>query len=209
MITWATDVIDTIGLAGVALLVALESIFPPIPSELVLLLTGFNVETGRFPLVPAIVLATVGSVVGAWVLYGLGAWIRGERLERFLARAGRWIGLTADDVAKGFAWFDRHGGKVVLYGRLVPVVRSVVSIPAGAERMPFGRFTLLTAAGSLLWNTVWIVVGELLGHQWEKADAWHGVLNNVVMVALVAGSGYLVVKARRRNRRLRLADEDA
>jgi membrane protein DedA with SNARE-associated domain len=209
VITWATDVIDTIGLAGVALLVALESIFPPIPSELVLLLTGFNVETGRFPLVPAIVLATVGSVVGAWVLYGLGAWIRGERLERFLARVGRWIGLTADDVAKGFAWFDRHGGKVVLYGRLVPVVRSVVSIPAGAERMPFGRFTLLTAAGSLLWNTVWIVVGELLGHQWEKADAWHGVLNNVVMVALVAGSGYLVVKARRRNRRLRLADEDA
>lgn len=209
MITWATDVIDTIGLAGVALLVALESIFPPIPSELVLLLTGFNVESGRFPLVPAIVLATVGSVVGAWVLYGLGAWIRGERLERFLARVGRWIGLTADDVAKGFAWFDRHGGKVVLYGRLVPVVRSVVSIPAGAERMPFGRFTLLTAAGSLLWNTVWIVVGELLGHQWEKADAWHGVLNNVVMVALVAGSGYLVVKARRRNRRLRLADEDA
>jgi membrane protein DedA with SNARE-associated domain len=209
VIEWATQVIDTIGLLGVALLVALESIFPPIPSELVLLLTGFNVETGRFALFPAIVLATVGSVVGAWVLYGLGAWIRGERLERFLARVGRWIGLTADDVATGFEWFDRHGGKIVLYGRLVPVVRSVVSIPAGAERMPFGRFTLLTAAGSLLWNTVWIVVGELLGHQWEKADAWHGVINNVVVVALVLGFGYLVVKARRRNRRLRLADDDA
>ncbi len=209
MIEWATQVIDTIGLLGVALLVALESIFPPIPSELVLLLTGFNVETGRFALIPAILLATVGSVVGAWVLYGLGAWIRGERLERFLARVGRWIGLTADDVATGFEWFDRHGGKIVLYGRLVPVVRSVVSIPAGAERMPFARFTLLTAAGSLLWNTVWIVVGELLGHQWEKADAWHGVINNVVVVALVLGFGYLVVKARRRNRRLRLADDDA
>ena len=75
--------------------------------------------------------------------------------------------------------------------------------------MPFGRFTLLTAAGSLLWNTVWIVVGELLGHQWERADEWHGVLNNVVMVALVVGFGYLVVKARRRNRRLRLADDEA
>ncbi len=209
MIDWATQVIDAIGLPGVALLVALESIFPPIPSELVLLLTGFNVDTGRFGVVPAILLATVGSVVGAWALYGLGAWIRGERLERFLARVGRWIGLTADDVATGFAWFDRHGAKVVLFGRLVPVVRSVVSIPAGAERMPFWSFTLLTALGSLLWNAVWIVVGQLLGHQWERADEWHGVINNVVIAALVLGFGYLVVKARRRNRRLALADDEA
>jgi membrane protein DedA with SNARE-associated domain len=209
VIDWATSVIDSIGLVGVALLVALESIFPPIPSELVLLLTGFNVDTGRFALVPAVLMATVGSVVGAWALYALGAWIRGERLERFLARVGRWIGLTADDVATGFEWFDRHGAKVVFFGRLVPVVRSVVSIPAGAERMPFWSFTLLTAAGSLLWNTVWIVVGRLLGHQWEKADQWHGVVNNVVIVALVLGFGWLVLKARRRNRRLSLADEEA
>ena len=207
MVDWATGVIDTIGLLGVALLIALESIFPPIPSELVLLLTGFNVQTGRFPMVPAILLATVGSVVGAWVLYGLGAWIRGERLERFLARVGRWIGLTADDVATGFDWFDRHGGKVVFFGRLIPVVRSVVSIPAGCERMPLWRFTVLTAAGSLLWNTVWIAVGDALGAQWQKAEEWHGVVNNVVLVALVLGSAWLVLKARRRQRRrLQLAE---
>jgi membrane protein DedA with SNARE-associated domain len=214
MVDWATGIIDSIGLVGVALLIALESIFPPIPSELVLLLTGFNVQTGRFPLVPAVLLATVGSVIGAWVLYGLGAWIRGERLERFLARVGRWIGLTAEDVATGFEWFDRHGGKVVFFGRLIPVVRSVVSIPAGCERMPFWIFTLLTAAGSLLWNTVWIVVGDLLGAQWQKAEEWHGAVNYVVMAALVVGAVYLVVKARRRNRRRpldterRLADDE-
>jgi len=214
VIDWATAVIDAIGLVGVALLVALESVFPPIPSELVLLLTGFNVETDQFALVPAIALATVGSVVGAWILYGLGAWIRGERLARLLTRVGRWIGLTAEDVATGFRWFDRHGGKVVLFGRLVPVVRSVVSIPAGADRMPFWRFTLLTAAGSLLWNALWIVVGQLLGHQWERADEWHGLINNVVVAALVLGAGWLVLKARRRNRRvdaidLAVADEEA
>jgi membrane protein DedA with SNARE-associated domain len=202
MIDWATSVIDAIGLAGVALLIALESVVPPIPSEAVLLLTGFNVDTHRFSLVPAVLAATVGSVVGAWVLYGLGAWIRGERLERFLSRIGRWLGLTADSVATGFAWWDRHGPRVVFFGRLVPIVRSVVSIPAGAERMPFLTFTGLTAAGSLLWNTVWIVIGRQLGAQWQKAEEWHGVVNNVVIAVLVVGLGWLVLRARRRRRHL-------
>jgi membrane protein DedA with SNARE-associated domain len=211
VIETAERIIDAIGLIGVAFLIALESIFPPIPSEIVLLLAGFNVDTGRFPLVPTVIMATVGSVVGAWVLYGVGAWIRDDRMERLLARVGRWVGFTPDDVATGFRWFDRHGAKVVFFGRLIPVVRSVVSIPAGAERMPFWRFTALTAAGSLLWNALWIGVGSLLGDRWHQADDWHGVVNNVVMGALVLGFVWLVVKARRRNRaaELALADDEA
>jgi membrane protein DedA with SNARE-associated domain len=209
VIDWAEDVIEAIGLVGVAFLIALESIIPPIPSEMVLLLSGFNVSTGRFPLVPAIVMATIGSVIGAWALYWVGALIRGERLELYLGKIGRWVGLTSGDVATGFAWFNRHGPKVVFFGRLIPVVRSVVSIPAGAERMSFLKFTVFTAAGSLVWNTVWIVIGRQLGAQWHQAEEWQGVIEKVVLAVLLAVVVALIVKARRRGKRLRLAATDA
>jgi membrane protein DedA with SNARE-associated domain len=202
VIDWATDVIDRIGLLGVAFLVALESVFPPIPSELVLLLSGFNVDTGRFGLVAAVLAATVGSVAGAWLLYLLGAWIDDDRLERLCAGVGRYLGLHRDDIDTGFRWFERHGAGIVFFGRLIPVVRSVVSIPAGAERMAPLQFTLLTAAGSLLWNTIWITAGQQLGQQWQRAEQWGSVIEKVVLgLALVAGV-VLVVRARRRRARL-------
>ena len=197
MIQWATDVIDAIGLVGVAFLVALENIFPPIPSELILLLAGFNVSEGRFGFVGGVIAATVGSVVGAYFLYGIGRLVSDERLERFLAGIGRVIGLKKTDVHKGFVWFERHGTWVVLFGRLVPVVRSVVSIPAGSDKMPVVRFTLLTAAGSLVWNTVWVAVGWGLGDQWEKAGKWGDYLQYAVVVAAVIGLGWLVLRSRR------------
>jgi membrane protein DedA with SNARE-associated domain len=200
VIEWATELIESIGLVGVALLVALESIFPPIPSEVVLLLSGFNVNVGRFGLVPAVLAATLGSVAGAWVLYGLGAWVSEERLEAFLGTVGKVIGLTRRDVEKGFDWFERRGPWVIFFGRLIPVVRSVVSIPAGSDHMNPVRFTLLTAAGSLLWNTIWIVVGNSLGDQWERAGEWSDWVERVVMVVGVVVVIVLVVRARRARR---------
>lgn len=197
MVQWATDVIDAIGLAGVAFLVALENIFPPIPSELILLLAGFNVSEGRFGLVGAVLAATVGSVVGAYFLYAVGRLVQDERLERFLAGAGRFVGLKRADVHKGFLWFERHGTAVVLFGRLIPVVRSVVSIPAGSDKMPIGRFTLLTAAGSLVWNTVWVAVGWGLGDQWERAGKWGDYLQYGVVALAAVGFVVLVVRSRR------------
>jgi membrane protein DedA with SNARE-associated domain len=197
VVQWATDVIDAIGLAGVAFLVALENIFPPIPSELILLLAGFNVSEGRFGLVGAVLAATVGSVVGAYFLYAVGRLVQDERLERFLAGAGRFVGLKRADVHKGFLWFERHGTAVVLFGRLIPVVRSVVSIPAGSDKMPIGRFTLLTAAGSLVWNTVWVAVGWGLGDQWEKAGKWGDYLQYGVVALAAVGFVVLVVRSRR------------
>lgn len=200
MINWATEVIEKIGLAGVALLVALESIFPPIPSELVLLLTGFNVSADRFGLVPAIGLATVGSVVGALVLYAFGAWISEDRLERFLTGVGRFIGLTRGDIDRGFDWFERHGPWVVFFGRLIPLVRSVVSIPAGADRMPIWKFTAFTAAGSLVWNSIWIVTGRQLGEQWRQAEQWSNTIERGLIAVGIAVAVVLVVRARRRRR---------
>lgn len=197
MIDWAADFIDSIGLIGVALLVALENVFPPIPSELVLLLTGFNVSESRFGFVGAVLAATVGSVVGAYFLYGIGRLLSEERLERFLATVGKVVGLKRKDVHKGFVWFERHGTAVVLFGRLIPVVRSVVSIPAGAEKMPLLKFTLLTAAGSLVWNIVWVAIGWGLGDQWEKAGTWGDFLQYVVVGLIAVGLVVLVVRARR------------
>jgi membrane protein DedA with SNARE-associated domain len=200
MINWAADVIDAIGLVGVAVLVALENVFPPIPSELILLLTGFNVSEGRFDFVSATISATIGSVIGAYFLYAIGRLVDEERLEKLLAGVGKYLGLKKSDVHKGFQWFERHGTAVVLFGRLIPVVRSVVSIPAGAEKMPVLRFTLLTAAGSIVWNLVWVAVGWGLGDQWEKAGTWGDYLQYGVIATILVGLAVIVVRARRRNR---------
>ena len=199
MIDWAADFIDAIGLLGVAALVALENIFPPIPSELVLLLTGFNVSETRFGFVGAIVFATIGSVVGAYFLYGVGRLLNEDRLEAFLAGIGRFVGLKKSDVHKGFQWFERHGTLVVLFGRLVPVVRSVVSIPAGADKMPLARFTALTAFGSLVWNTIWISIGWGLGDQWKKAGRWGDYIQYGAIALIAVGLVVLIARARRRS----------
>ena len=198
MIDWAADVIDKIGLVGVAVLVALENVFPPIPSELILLLTGFNVSEGRFDFVSGAIAATVGSVVGAFFLYAVGRLVHEDRLESLLAGVGKYLGLKKNDVHKGFQWFERHGTAVVLFGRLIPVVRSVVSIPAGAEKMPLLRFTLLTAAGSLVWNLTWVAVGWGLGDQWEKAGTWGDYLQYGVIAAILLGLAVIVLRARQR-----------
>lgn len=199
MIDWATRIIEDIGLLGVALLVALESIIPPIPSELVLLLAGFNVDQGNFSFLGAVAAATVGSLVGALVLYALGAFVSEDRLAWFLHKVGRFVGFTQKDIDRGFDWFERHGAPVVFFGRLIPLVRSVVSIPAGASRMPIGRFVLWTTLGSAIWNTAWVAIGRILGDQWEDADAWAGTFQLVVVVVLAAvGLGFIVRNIRRR-----------
>jgi membrane protein DedA with SNARE-associated domain len=197
VINWATDIIDSIGLIGVALLVALENVFPPIPSELILLLAGFNVSEGRFDYVSGVIVATIGSVIGAYFLYGVGRLLDDDRMERFLAGIGRFVGLKKSDVHKGFVWFEKYGNYVVFFGRLIPVVRSVVSIPAGGDRMPLGKFTLLTASGSLIWNMVWVAVGWALGDQWEKAGAWGDYLQYGVVAVVGVGLVALIVRARR------------
>lgn len=197
MVEWITDFIDSIGLVGVAVLVALENVFPPIPSEVILLLAGYNVELGRFGFVGAVIAATIGSIVGAYFLYGVGRVLSEERLEALLAGAGKYVGLKKKDVHKGFEWFERHEDPVVFFGRLIPVVRSVVSIPAGAEKMPLVKFTILTGVGSLIWNTVWVAVGWGLGSQWEKAERWSSVLQYIVVALVLIGLVVLIVRARR------------
>ena len=188
--TWVSDVISSIGYAGVAFLVALESVFPPIPSEVVLPFAGFYAGRGDASVPGMMLAATVGSVVGAWILYGLAAWIGPDRLRAFVVRRGRWFGVKEPDLDRAEAWFDRRADAAVLFGRCVPLVRSIVSIPAGFRRMPFLRFTLYTALGSLVWNVALVGAGAVLGSRWEQVGSVMAVFQWVVIVAIVGLVGW-------------------
>lgn len=183
---WVSSVIEAIGYLGVALLVALESVFPPIPSEVVLPFAGFYAGKGEASVVGMMLAATVGSVVGAWVLYGVAAWIGPVRLHRFVLRYGRWFGVKEHDLHRAEAWFDRRANAAVLLGRCVPLVRSLVSIPAGFRKMAPGPFTLYTAIGSLAWNVALVGAGAVLGARWERVGDVVAILQWLVILAIVA-----------------------
>ena len=189
---WIVALMDSLGSPGAGLLVALESIFPPIPSELILPLAGFAASRGDLDLVGAVAWTTLGSLVGALVLYALGA-ILGE--ERLRAAARRIPLVRESDIDRVDDWFTRHGGKAVFFGRMVPGVRSLISIPAGVSRMPVVRFALLTTAGSLVWNSVLIAAGYALGSRWEVVQTWVGRFQEVVIG--VAALALVVVVVRR------------
>jgi membrane protein DedA with SNARE-associated domain len=190
--TFATDVIDALGYPGVALLIFLENLFPPIPSEAILPLAGFLASQGRMLLPAVIVAATIGAVAGALVLYGLGAWFGDRRLRVLVNRHGKWLALSEADIDLANGWFDRHGGKAVLLCRLVPIVRSVISIPAGLRRMPVSVFILYTAIGAGLWNSVLVLAGWWLGENWEQVGGYVDYLEYpVIIVVVLAVAWYL------------------
>ena len=157
---WAIDMMEKLGAPGAGLAVALENLFPPLPSEVILPLAGFAANRGDLGLISAIVFTTLGSVVGALALYGVGAVLGRDRTRALAARLPL---MKIEDVDKAEQWFARHGPKAVLIGRVVPVVRSLISVPAGVERMSVPLFLGLTAFGSLVWNSALIIAGYALG----------------------------------------------
>lgn len=183
---WVTDVIDALGYAGVAFLVAVENLFPPIPSEVVLPLAGFVAGRGDANLAGMMAAATAGSLGGAWVLYGLAAWIGPKRLRAFIVRYGRWFGAREADLDRAEAWFDRRARAAVLLGRCVPLVRSIISLPAGFRRMPPVPFTICTAIGSAIWNAALIGAGAVLGDRWERVGDVVGLLQGTVIIIVTA-----------------------
>ncbi len=185
LVDWVTSVVETLGYGGVAFLVALENLFPPIPSEVVLPLAGFVAATGEASLVGMIVAATIGSMVGAFILYGIAAAIGPTRLRALVVRYGRWFGLDEGDVDRSESWFDSKANLAVLLCRCVPLMRSLISIPAGFRRMPILPFAMYTLLGSLVWNVVLIGAGYLLGERWEQVEAPLDLLQKAVL-ALIA-----------------------
>ncbi|MFM7081379.1 MAG: DedA family protein [Actinomycetota bacterium] len=196
---WVQDVIERLGAVGVALLVILENVFPPIPSEIVLPFAGFVAQRGDGSVIVMIFAATIGAVVGALILYGIAALIGPERLSTFIARFGRWFGVKPSDLQRAEQWFDRHAVAAVLLGRCVPLIRSVVSVPAGFRRMRIAPFLLYTAIGSIVWNTALIGAGAILGDQWERVEPYVATLQWVVIgLIVVFVVRFAVSKLRRR-----------
>lgn len=188
---------EQLGGPGAGLAVALESIFPPIPSEVILPLAGFTASQGRLSLVSAIVWTTVGSLVGALALYALGRRLGEDRLRRAAQRIPL---MKVEDLDRTERWFERHGNKAVFFGRMIPVFRSLISIPAGLDEMPLLRFSILTAAGSLVWNSTLILAGFGLGQQWARVQQYAGVLQAVVLVGLGGWLAWFVVRRVRQAR---------
>ncbi|MFY1689013.1 DedA family protein [Plantactinospora sp. WMMB782] len=187
---WATDLMDRLGAPGAGLAVALENLFPPLPSEIILPLAGFAASRGEMSLWSAIFWTTVGSVVGALALYYVGALLGRERTRAIAARLPL---VKLADVDRTEAWFLRHGVKTVFLGRMVPIFRSLISIPAGIERMRLGTFLLCTALGSLIWNAVFVFAGYLLGENWHLVEEYASVFQKVVIAAVAVAVGWFVV----------------
>lgn len=183
---WITGTIESMGYPGLVWLMFLENIVPPIPSELVMPLAGYLVAQGRFNVVGAIAAGTVGSMLGASMFYGVGRWLGEERLCRFAERHGRWLTLAPRDIEKVSAWFDRRGTWAVFIGRLIPGIRSLISIPAGVHRMPLPRFLLASAAGTLVWTAALVLVGRALGENHGEVGRYLGLVTKGVMGLMLA-----------------------
>ncbi|MEL5959595.1 DedA family protein [Streptomyces sp. CLV115] len=191
---WAADLVDTMGGPGAGLAIALENLFPPLPSEVILPLTGFAAGQGVISLASALFWTTLGSVVGAVALYWIGMLFGRERMHAIWARLPL---VRGSDLERTEQWFARHGTKAVLLGRMVPIFRSLISVPAGVERMSLPLFVALTAVGSLLWNSVLVMAGYWLGDRWDLVETYVGILSKAVLVlVVVALAGYMIVRLR-------------
>ncbi|MGW4466773.1 DedA family protein [Micromonospora sp. NPDC004704] len=202
---WVASVIDALGPLGVGLLVALENIVPPVPSEIVLALAGYLAAEGGANVFVMGIAATTGSVVGALALYWVGAALGEERLKRWLDRIPL---VDAGDLDRADRWFERYGSWAVLLGRMVPVVRSLVSVPAGANHMPIGRFLALTTLGSGIWNSIFVGLGFALGSRWQQIDRYSTWFDLALLAGFVLVVSSWVVKRLRHRRSRRDENED-
>ncbi len=179
-------VIESTGYIGIILLIALESVFAPIPSELILPMTGFLVSKGELSHIGAILSATLGSIIGALVLYYLSRKLGEKRVISASEKYGKWLGISKSDVKKSMGWFEKYGTKVVLFGRVIPTLRSIVSVPAGITEMDIKKFILYTGIGSAIWNTALISIGWSLGENWKQVQQYTKYVEYIV-IALIIG----------------------
>jgi membrane protein DedA with SNARE-associated domain len=186
LIDWGQRLMSGMGYPGLVGIIFVENIFPPIPSDIILPLAGYTAATTPMSFIGAVIATTGGSLLGAIVLYGVGAWLGEERVRRFARRYGKYLTFEESEVDRSLAWFRRHGSIVVMVARVVPVFRSLISIPAGMSGMPIGRFLFFTALGAGAWNSGLISAGFLLGSNWETVVVWLDKYQ-VVMLSLNTG----------------------
>lgn len=192
MIQWITEFMEQYGYIGIMLMITLENVFPPIPSEVVLTFGGFMTTYSDLTVFGVILAATVGSLLGAIILFGIGRILNVERLELIVDRWGHLLRVKKEDIRRADAWFDKYGYWTVLFCRMIPLIRSLISIPAGMSGMNFWVFLVFTTIGTLIWNVILVTLGSAVGESWEEIVAFMDVYANFAY-ALIALAVVLVV----------------
>jgi membrane protein DedA with SNARE-associated domain len=202
MAEWITQIMTSMGYWGIGLLMFLENLFPPIPSELIMPLAGFTIGQGKMAFVPAVAAGVIGTMLGALPWYYVGHYLGEARLKNWINRYGRWLGISAEEIDKTQRWFYRHGTKAVFFGRLVPGIRTLISVPAGFSKMRFAEFLIYSTLGTLAWTLLLTFAGYLLGENYELVEEYLGPVSKIVLGLLVLiGLVWLIQhRKKRRNR---------
>lgn len=201
MDNWITDFMEEFGYLGIFLMIALENVFPPIPSEVILTFGGVMTTYTNLTIIGVIVAATAGSVAGAVILYGIGLLLDVENLEKIIDRWGNILRVTKEDIRKADAWFDKYGYWTVLFCRMIPLIRSLISIPAGMSNMKFWMFLLFTTIGTLIWNIILVSLGAAVGESWEEIVHFMDIYSNITYVLLaLAGITFIVLFIRKKRK---------
>ncbi|CUL17667.1 DedA family protein [Listeria monocytogenes] len=194
METWITSIMADFGYIGIFVLIMVENLFPPIPSEIILTFGGFMTTVTSLNVVMVIIVATLGSVVGAILLYKVASYFGKERLTKIVLKYGRILRLKESDIERAENFFLKYGSWAVLLCRMIPLIRSLISIPAGMTKMKMSKFLILTTAGSLLWNTVLIGLGAMLGESWSEIvvfmDSFSTIIYSIIAILVVVGLGF-------------------
>ena len=196
MFDWIANLVEKTGYLGIAFLMFAENVFPPIPSELIMPLAGFTAAQGELNLALVLLAGTIGSVAGTLLWYFVGRWVTLERLKRFAAKHGRWLTLSPEELDRAQNFFSRHCGKAVFVGRLVPAIRTLISVPAGIVGMALSKFLLYSTLGSLLWNSILAGAGYILESQYREVSQWLNPATNVILGLAVAVYLYRVATFR-------------
>ena len=202
LIGQAVEANQWLGYTAIGAAMFLENLFPPIPSELIMPLGGFYVQQGQLSFIPVVLAGLIGTVIGTLPWYGIGRLINEQRIEQWLERHGRWIGISAEELARSRRWFSRYGTALVFWGRSVPGIRTLISVPAGIELMPMVPFLIWTTAGSLIWTLLLTIAGMVLGEGYSNVEVWIDPVSKVIKVGLVvavlAGGIWLALRIWRR-----------
>jgi membrane protein DedA with SNARE-associated domain len=200
MESWITDIMEQFGYTGIFLLIMLENLFPPIPSEVILTFGGFMTTDSSLSVPGVVAVSTFGSVAGAIILYGIGLLMDRQKIERVVEKWGHILRLTKKDVYKADKWFMKYGAWTVFFCRFVPLIRSLISLPAGMARMNFVTFLLLTTLGTLIWNVVLVNIGAAVGSSWETIVGYMDIYSNAVYAILaILFILFVILFVKRRN----------
>ncbi|MBW4692129.1 MAG: DedA family protein [Lyngbya sp. HA4199-MV5] len=199
MTEWITQTMTSLGYLGIGLLMFLENLFPPIPSELIMPLAGFTIAQGKMSFIPAVLAGIIGTMVGALPWYYAGQLVGERRLRRLADRYGKWLTISSKDIDKANRWFNRHGAKTVLFCRLIPGVRTLISLPAGINQMPIGLFLLYSTIGTALWVTLLTALGYFLGRNYSLVEVYLAPVSKLVLLGLiVAFIGWIILRKKRK-----------